>query len=191
MASQTVYNPTPDPTAARWIDIIALWVLVMAGLNLFFWGLVQLSWLKGSFSAADHIDILGNSFIGIFIAHGFRRHAAWSWKLAVIAIPCSWLYGIYDISQDYQPGMGFITGIFVLIDSVIVTFLFTPAVAKLFHINTFWSNLAWLKYPLLVTGVFLLGFDIFGNIGGIVSGVAVFVGIKFWERYRCDSPTEE
>jgi hypothetical protein len=173
-----------DPVTIKWIKIIALWTLINAALNLLFYGLVQSSLVKGTFTVLDHVDVLVNSLLGLLTFWGLWRHAAWGWKIAVIAIPFSWLYGVYRISLHYQPGMGVVTSTFLFIDAAIFIFLFTPEVLLLFHIRSFWLSLNWIKYPLLVTAVFLLFLDFLGNLGGVMAAFTVFVALKLWDRYR-------
>ncbi|MBN1548620.1 MAG: hypothetical protein JW902_18370 [Syntrophaceae bacterium] len=179
---------SPDSIIGKWIAIIAYWTLITAVLNLFFFGLVQFSLMKGSFSPTDQIDILSNSLIGFLTFLGLRRYAAWGWKLAVVAIPCSWLYGVYSISQHYQPGMGIATSAFLFIDAAIIIFLFTPAVQQLFRINAFWPALVWIRYPLLVTAVFLLAFDFLGNRGGVITAFIVFSAIMAYQHFKKKYP---
>lgn len=175
----------------KWIRIIAFWTLITALLNLFFYGLVQFSVIKGSFSLLDHLDVMTNSLIGLLTFWGLRRHAPWGWKLAVVAIPVSWLYGVYSISRNYQPGMGVVTSVFLFIDAAILIFLFTPAALKVFQITARWISLEWLKYPLLVTAVFLLSLDFLGNLGGVMSAFAFFVVFFIWNRNRQEAMNSE
>jgi hypothetical protein len=179
-----------DPITVKWIKIIALWSLITAVLNLLFYGLVQSSLVKGSFSLLDHFDLFANSTFGLLTFWGLWRQASWGWKIAVIAIPCSWLYGVYGISLNYQPGMGVVTSTFLFIDAAIFIFLFTPAVLKLFHITSFWPSLAWIKYPLLVTAVFLLALDFLGNLGGVIVAFVAFVALMLWDRYQQANPDD-
>lgn len=184
-------NRSPDPMTAKWIEIIAFWTLITVVLNLFFYGLVQFSVIKGSFSLPDHLDVMFNSLIGLLTFWGLRRHAPWGWKLAVVAIPASWIYGVYSISQNYQPGMGVTTSIFLSIDAAILIFLFTPEVLKIFEITAPWITLEWLKYPLLVTAVFLLFLDFMGNLGAVVAAFAFFIVFWLWQRNRQEKTTGE
>lgn len=176
-----------DPVTVKWIKIIALWTLINAALNLLFYGLVQSSLVKGTFTLLDHVDVLVNSLLGLLTFWGLWRHAVWGWKIAVIAIPFSWLYGVYRISLHYQPGMGVVTSTFLFIDVAIFIFLFTPVVRKFFCIASFWPSLEWVKYPLLVTAVFLMAFDFVGNRGGVIIAFFAFAAMMAWNRYRQDN----
>jgi hypothetical protein len=179
-----------DPLINKWIRIIALWSLITAVLNLLFYGLVQLSLVKGSFSLLDHADVFANSILGLLTFWGLWRQASWGWKIAVLAIPFSWLYGVFSIAQNYQPGMGVVTSAFLFIDAAIFIFLFTPVVLDLFHIKSFWPSLEWVKYPLLVTAVFLLTLDFLGNLGGVIAAFSFFLALMLWNRYRQVSPND-
>jgi len=191
MSQSQNLNSFSDPAAAKWIEIIAFWVLITTLLNLFFYGLVQSSVITGSFSLPDHLDVMVNSLIGFLTWWGLRRHAPWGWKVAVVGIPGSWIYGIYSISQHYQPGMGVITALFLSIDTAIFIFLFRPAVLRMFQITARWIALAWLQYPLLVTTVFLLSIDFLGNLGGVMAAFAFFVIFSLWQRTRHEKTNGE
>jgi len=184
MVQSTNSNRSPNPTTIKWIEIIAFWTLITVVLNLFFYGLVQFSMIQGAFSLLDHLDVMTSSLIGILTYWGLRRHAPWGWKLAVIGIPASWIYGVYSISQSYQPGMGVITSIFLSIDAVIFIFLFTPGVLKIFQITARWVALEWIRYPLLVTAVFLLFLDFLGNLGSVMASFVFFVVLLLWQHNR-------
>jgi hypothetical protein len=188
----TLENPGTniDPITIKWIKIIALWTLITAVLNLLFYGLVQSSLVKGTFTLLDHLDVLINSVLGLLTFWGLWRHAAWGWKIAVIAIPFSWVYGVYSISLNYQPGMGAVTSTFLFIDAAIFIFLFTPTVRNFFHIISFWPSLEWVKYPLLVTAVFLMALDFVGNLGGVIAAFSAFVPMMLWNRYRHGNPDQ-
>jgi len=173
-----------DSIPARWIRLIALWALITTVLNLLFYSLVQLSWVKGSFSVLDHIDVFLNSLLGLLTFFGLWRQASWGWKIAVVAIPFSWIYGIYSLSLNYRTGMGVIASTFLCIDVAIFIFLFQPPVLKLFRIVSFWLTLEWIKYPLLVTAVFLMSLDIAGNRGAVAIAFAVFVAMMVWKQYK-------
>lgn len=184
MTQNTNSHAAPDPMTIKWIRIIAFWTLITALLNLFFYGLVQFSVIKGSFSLLDHFDVMTNSLIGLLTFWGLRRHAPWGWKLAVVAIPASWFYGVYSISRNYQPGMGFVTSMFLFIDAAIFIFLFTPPVLKIFQIPSRWISLEWIKYPLLVIAVFLLSLDFLGNLGSIMAAFVFFIAFFVWNCNR-------
>ena len=179
-----------DPVTMKWIKIIALWTLINAALNLLFYGLVQFSLVKGTFTLLDHVDVFANSILGLLIFWGLWRHAAWGWKIAVIAIPFSWIYGVYSISLHYQPGMGVVTSTFLFIDAAIFIFLFHPKVLNLCHIQSFWPSSEWMKYPLLVTALFLLSLDFLGNLGGVMAAFSLFVAMMVWNRYRQANPDD-
>jgi len=173
-----------DSIPARWIRLIALWSLITTVLNLLFYGLVELSWVQGSFSTSDHVDVFLNSILGFLTFFGLWRQAPWGWKIAVVAIPFSWIYGIYTLSLNYQEGMGVIASTFLWIDIAIFIFLFQPPVLKLFQVVSFWLTLEWIKYPLLVTAVFLMFLDIAGNRGAVAIAFVVFVAMMVWKQYK-------
>jgi len=186
------HNPStnPDPFPVRWIRLIALWALITTVLNLFFYTLVQLSWVKGSFSTLDHIDVFLNSLLGFLTFFGLWRQAPWGWKIAVTAIPFSWLYGIYSLSLNYQAGMGVIASTFLWIDVAIFVFLFQAPVLKLFQAASFWLTLEWSKYPLIVTAVFLMSLDFAGNRGAVAIAFAVFVVMMAWKQFKPANPND-
>lgn len=173
-----------DPVPVRWIRLIALWSLVTAVLNLLFYTLVQFAWIRGALSLTDHIDVFLNSLLGFLTFIGLWRQAPWGWKIAVIAIPLSWVYGIYNLSLNYRTGMGVIVSTFLWIDFAIFIFLFQPPVVKRFQIASFWLTLEWIKYPLLVTAVFLMSLDLAGNRGAVAIAFLVFVVMMIWKRSR-------
>ena len=172
-----------ETKAKKWSRIISAWILLGTIIGGIFYLLVQLSIVEEDFSLYEHIDFYVDFILGPIIFYGLWNIKSWSWKLAVIAIPLSWLFAIIYISQDYQQGVGFASSLFIFIDVAILNFLFKPDVKKIFGIQD-WSSPKWVLTPLWLSGAFLAVNDIFGALVAVIFSVSLFMGLKTAKKHR-------
>lgn len=157
------------------IKTIAYYHLFTTLFGLLFYVLIQLSLVQGDTAVRHHVEAVVNTALGLSIYYGLSRHLPRGWKLTVLATPLSWIYGIYQLSRVYQPGSGFTASLFIFIDVAILYILFRPETLALFRIeDAAWQNLAWLKTPLLLSGVFLFSLDFIGAPGAVITALAFY-----------------
>lgn len=173
-----------EQKAKTWIKIIALWSLISTALGIAFYILVQFGVIEETFSKTEIIVFYLGTTLGLLITFGLWNFAAWGWKLTVFSTPLYCIYSIYDLSLNYSIGMGATFSFFIFIEAAIINLLFKSKITNLFNItSSFWSNLEWIKYPLLLMAVFLLGLDLVGSLGSAVITLAIFIGIKVGKKY--------
>jgi hypothetical protein len=169
----------------NWIKAIALWQLICAVINVVLFILPQFSTIQVELALHDCIEASVNSIGGLVIFLGLWRFARWGWKVAVLFIPLSWAYVTYGLFIDYQHGIGLFISPFILIDCLILRFLFKAKVIEIFKISsTNWIKLCWLVGPLFILAVFLLINDLLNDIIAIVLAVAILMGFHTASKYR-------
>jgi len=169
----------------KWIKTIALWQLICAVINVVILILPQLSTIQAKLTLHDGIEASVNTIGGLAIFLGLWRFTHWGWKIAVLFIPLSWAYVTYDLFIDYQNGVGLLISPFMLIDCLILRFLFKRKVTEIFKISsTNLIKLSWLVGPLFVLAVFLLIHDLVNDIIAIVLAVATLMGFHTANKYR-------
>ena len=169
----------------QWIKAIALWQLICAVINAAILIFPQLLTIQVKLTLHDCIEASVNTIGGLVIFLGLWRFAPWGWKIAVLFIPLSWAYVTYDLFIDHQHGVGLLISPFILIDCLILRFLFKGQVTEIFKISsTNWIRLSWLGGPLFILAVFLLIHDLLNDIIAIVLAVAILMGFHTASKYR-------
>ena len=169
----------------KWIKIIALWQLICAVINVVIFILPHLSTIQAKLALHDCIEALVNTIGGLAIFLGLWRLAPWGWKFAVLFVPLSWGYVSYDLFIDYQHGVGLLLAPFMLIDCLILRFLFKEHVREIFKISSpNWIKLNWLVAPLLIFAAFLLIHDLVNDIIAIILALAILMGLHTANKYR-------
>ena len=169
----------------KWIKIIALWQLICAVINVVIFILPHLSTIQAKLALHDCIEALVNTIGGLAIFLGLWRFTPWGWKFAVLFVPISWGYVSYELFIDYQHGVGLLLSPFILIDCLILRFLFKEHVREIFKISSpNWIKLSWLVAPLLIFAVFLLINDLLNDIIAIVLALAIFMVFHTANKYR-------
>jgi len=169
----------------KWIKTVALWQLICVVINLFLVILSQLSTIQLKFALPGYIEASFNVIGGLVIFLGLWRLAPWAWKVAVLFIPLSWAYVACDLFIDYQHGVGLIIFPFILIDLLILRFLFEKEVTDIFKISSIdWIKLSWLVGPLFLLAVSLLIYDLLNDIIAIILALAILTGYYRVDKYR-------
>jgi hypothetical protein len=169
----------------KWIKTIALWQLICAVINVILFILPQLSTIQVKNTLHVCIEALVNIIGGLIIFSGLWRFTPWGWKIAVLFIPFSWAYVTYDLSVDYQRGIGLLLSPFMLIDCAILHFLFKRKVTEILRISsTNLLKLSWLVVPLFILAVLLLIHDLVNDIVAIFFAVAILMGFYAAKKYR-------
>ena len=169
----------------KWIRTIALWQFICAVINVVLLIIPQLSTIQVKITLHDCIEASVNIIGGLIIFLGLWRFTPWGWKIAVLFIPLSWAYVTYDLFIDYQRGVGLLLSPFMLIDCLILRFLFKRKVTEIFKISsTNLIKLSWLVGPLFILAVLLLLHDLVNDIVAIVLAVAALMGFYAANKYR-------
>jgi len=169
----------------KWIKTVALWQLICAGINVFLLILPQLPTIQVKFTLPDCIEASFNAIGGLAIFLGLWRLAPWGWKVTVLFIPLSWAYVTYDLFIYYHHGVSLIISPFILIDWLILRFLFKKEVTEIFKISsTSWIKLSWFVSPLFVLAVFLPIHDLLNDIIAIILAVTILTGFYTVNKYR-------
>ena len=169
----------------KWIKTIALWQLICAVINVVLFILPQLSTIQVKPTSHDCIEAFVNTIGGLAIFLGLWRLAPWGWKFAVLFVPISWGYVSYDLFIDYQHGVGLLLAPFMLIDCLILRFLFKEHVREIFKISSpNWIKLRWLVAPLLIFAFYLLIHDLVNDIIAIILALAILMGLHTANKYR-------
>ena len=169
----------------KWIKTIALWHLICAVINPVLFILPHLSIIQEKLTSHDYVEASVNTIGGLAIFLGLWRFTPWGWKIAVLFIPLSWGYVTYDLFIDYQHGVGLLLSQFILIDCLILRFLFKEHVREIFKITSpNWIKLSWLVGPLLIFAVFLLIHDLVNDIVAFVLALAILIGFHTANKYR-------
>jgi len=169
----------------KWIKTVASWQLICAAINLFLVILSQLSIIQLKFALPDYIEASFNVLGGLVIFLGLWRLAPWGWKVAVLFIPLSWACVACDLFIDYHRGVGLIIFPFILIDLLILRFLFKKEVTEIFKISsTDWIKLSWLVGPLFLLAVFLLIHDLLNDIVAVILALVILTGCYTANKYR-------
>ncbi len=169
----------------KWIKTIALWHLICAVINVVLFILPYLSIIQKKLTLHDYVGASVNTIGGLAIFLGLWRFNPWGWKIAVLFIPISWGYVFYDLFIDYQHGVGLLLSPFILIDCLILRFLFEEDVREIFKITSpNWIKLSWLVGPLLIFAVFLLIHDLVNDIIAFVLALAILMGFHTANKYR-------
>jgi hypothetical protein len=169
----------------KWVKTIALWQLICAVINAALFIHPQLLTIKVKIALNDCIEASVNIIGGLTIFLGLWRFSPWGWKIAVLFIPLSWAYVTYDLFIDYQHGVGLLISPFMLIDCLILRFLFKRKVTEIFKISsTNLLKLSWLVGPLFILAAFLLVHDLVNDIIAIVLAVGTLIGFHTANKYR-------
>ena len=169
----------------KWIRIIALWLLVSSLGGICFYVLVQVSVIDESFTNLETFDFYVSTLMGLTIFVGLWRCESWGWKAAIILIPLSWVLGIYELFVKYERGIGIVTAPFIIIDALILNYLFRPSVRSFLSITSnFLLRFQWVAKVFLFVALFLVVNDIFGEIVGVITVMAVVFGIGTAKKYK-------
>ena len=80
---------------------------------------------------------------------------------------------------DYYKGLGIVSAPFIIIDALILRYLFKNVVLEFFHITSkFFLKLKLSANGLFLMALFLVVNDIFGDIVGIIIVIAIFIGLQ-------------
>lgn len=164
------------------VKAIAYYHLITTTFGIAFYAITLFS-DKAQIPAADYFEMSINTALGLAIFYGLSRKIPWGWQLTVVATPLSWLYGIYQLSQVYQPGSGFIVAMFMFLDIVILKVLFDDGIMKLFQVETKWKSLMWIRTPLLLAALFFLTLDFIGNQGAVIAALLLFSALHLAKKY--------
>jgi len=168
----------------RWIRIIALWTLVSSLANICFYVLIQLNIIEEPLTGFDVFNFYFSTLAGLTIFVGLWCFEPWGWKAAVLLIPISWVIGCYGLITDYSRGLAIGTSLFVILDAAILRYLFKPEVMNFCHVFTSpLLKLKWTWKGLFLLALYLIVFDIFGNLVGIITVLAIFMGIRTAKKY--------
>ncbi len=130
------------------------------------------------FSELEVYDLYLSTPIGLAIFIGLWRLKPWGWKLAVIFIPLSWSIGLIELYSDYYRGLGLITAPFIIVDALILNYLFKPKVHQFLKISSSpLLRLQWLVKVLFLLALFVAVKDIFGGLVGLITVTVVLLGV--------------
>ena len=168
----------------RWIRIIALWTLVGLLFGICFHILIQLNIIEEPLTRFEVFDFYFSTLASLTIFVGLWCFEPWAWKAAVLLIPISWALGSYGLITDYLQGLGILISPFVILDAVILRYLFKPEVMNFCQIfSTPLLKLKWTWKGIFLLALFLIVIDIFGNLIGIITVLAIFLGIMTAKKY--------
>ena len=168
----------------KWIRIIALWELVSSLFGICFYIPIQLNIIKETLTRFDVFDLFFSILAGLILFMGLWRFKPWGWKAAVLLIPVSRVIGCYGLMTDYFRGLGIFTSPFIIIDAVILSYLFKAEVMNFCQVfSTPLLKLKWSSKGLFLLALYLIVNDIFGNLVGIFTVLAIFLGIMTAKKY--------
>jgi hypothetical protein len=168
----------------KWIRIIALWTLVSSLFGICFYILIQLNIIEETLTRFDVFDLFFSILAGLILFIGLWHFEPWGWKAAVLLIPISWVIGCYGLITDYFRGLGIFTSPFIIIDAVILSYLFKAEVTNFCQIfSTPLLKLKWSSKGLFLLALYLIVNDIFGNFVRIITVLAIFLGIMTTKKY--------
>ena len=169
----------------KWIKTIALWQLICAAINVLLFILPRLSTFQAEPTLHNCIEASVNIIGGLTIFIGLWWFTPWGWKVAVLFIPLSWASVIYDLFIHYQRGIGLMISPFILIDCLILRYLFKKQVMEIFKISsTNWIKLSWLVGPLFVLAIFILIHGLLNDIIAIVLALAILLVFHTANKHR-------
>ena len=167
-----------------WITIIALLALACSLVNICFYILVRFDIIEETLSKFDIFELFFSTLAGLTIFIGLWLLEPWGWKAAVLLIPISWVIGCYGLITDYFRGLAIGTSLFVILDAAILRYLFKPEVMNFCQIfSTPLLRLKWTWKGLFLLALYLIVIDIFGHLVGIITVLAIFLGIKTAKKY--------
>lgn len=168
-----------------WIRIIALWALFTSFVTIAFYFLIKIGTINETLTSFDLFEILFDVIAGLVIFTGLWRFTPWGWKTTVLLLPLSWIFATYILMIDYERGYGVITSPFIIIDALILRYLFKPGVREFCKISsTFLLRLQWSANVLFLLALFLIVYDIFGGLFGLSTVLAIFLGVMTAKRYK-------
>lgn len=183
-----------DAKNKRWVKIIALyallWIIINTGFYIYF--LNPQSVIEEQLTLADHIDYFINTSAYIIIFIGLWIVASWGWKVSVIFIPLSFVYGIIHLYVDYEWGLGLFLAAFIMIDAFILRFLFTPDIKRLFQLPIeAWKKLEWTVSMAFILAAFVFAYDLVNQMVAITLTLSLFFGFRIAKKYKKKLSTKE
>jgi len=163
----------------KWSKIIALWTLFVTLLGICFYVLIQIGVIEETLTPFDLFNLFFTSTAGIFIFVGLWLLCPWGWNSAVLLIPISWALSAYSMAVDYYQWLGIVTSPFLIIDALIIRYLFKPKVIELFKVSSkILFRLKWCANALFLFAIFLIVNDIFGDFVALVTIIAFLLGLE-------------
>jgi len=169
----------------KWVRVIAIVELMSSMVGMCFHVLIQSGIIQETLNWVVLFDFYFNTAAGLIIFAGLWHPKPWGWRVAVLLIPISYLFVLYDYINDYFAWIGLFYAPFVLLDVFILRFLFKPEVMTFCRVSSrVLSRMRWLPNALLDLAIFFV-VSAFGNeLIGIGVVVAVFLGFSLAKRYR-------
>lgn len=171
----------------KWIRIIAGWSLFLAICSAILYGLSYFKVIEDQLKTSDHIDYILGTITGFIIFIGLWKITSWGWKFTIISTALFWIYNIFNLSIEYERYTGIATALFLIIDALILRFLFKTDVQHFFNItSTFFIRLNWIPTALFLLAAFLVTTDLFDSVVGIVTVIGIYLGIRISKKAKKD-----
>lgn len=176
----------------RWIRIIAGWSLFLTICGAILYGLSHFKVIEEQLKTSDHIDYIVGTFAGFIIFIGLWKLTSWGWKFTIISTTLFWIYFISKLFIEYERFTGIVSAPFIIIDALILRFLFKTDVQHFFNItSTFFIRLNWIPTALFLLAAFLVTTDFFDGIVGIVAVIGILLGLRISKKVKKNIPLSE
>ncbi|MHC4216156.1 MAG: hypothetical protein ACYSWP_22610 [Planctomycetota bacterium] len=162
----------------KWIRIIAAFNLLITLVGIGFYILTVNGVIDETFTEFEVFDFYVSTLMGLVIFLGLWRLESWGWKSAIILIPLSWVFCLFELFVDYDEYIGLFIAPFLVIDALILRYLFKPHVCQFFNIiSSPLLRFQWLVNALLLLALFLAVKDIFSGLVGLITVIAVILSL--------------
>lgn len=173
----------------KWIRIIAGWSLFLAIDSAALYLLIYFKIVDDAFKLHDHIDFIVGTVAGLIIFIGLWKVTSWGWKFTIIVTSLSWIYSTFDIFIESERFIGVVAAPFIIIDALILRFLFKTDVRLFFNItSSFFIRLNWIPTALFLLAAFLVTTDFFDDVVGIVTVIGIYLGLRISKKSKKDLP---
>ena len=169
----------------RWIRIIAAWSLLLTLAGAAFYILSYFEVIDDQPKTRDLIDFMIGTIGGLIIFVGLWKQTSWGWKFTIALTFLYWIYSIFDFFIEYERFTGLIMAPFIVIDALIIRYLFRIDVRNTFNITShFLIRFNWIPTSLFLLAGFLLVKDLFNDFVAIFTISAIFLGLRLSRKYR-------
>jgi uncharacterized membrane protein (DUF2068 family) len=176
----------------KWIRRIACWSLFLAIASAALYLLIYFKIIDDELKLRDHIDFIVGTIAGFIIFIGLWKLTSWGWKFTIISTALFWIYSIFNLFIEYERFTGIASALFIIIDALILRFLFKKDVQHFFNITSqFFIRLNWIPTALFLLAAVLVATDFFDGIVGIVTVIGIFLGLRISKKVKKDLPLSE
>jgi len=174
----------------KWLRVIAFVKLISSMIGLYFHFLIQPG-IEESLNWFDLFYFYFNSLAELIIFAGLWRFKPWGWKAAVLLIPISYLFVVYDYITDYVAWVGILLAPFILLDVFILRYLFKRQVMIFCKVSSIvLSHLRYSPEVLLNLAMYFVVSEFGSELVGIGVVLAILMGFGVAKRYRKKKPED-